>query len=316
MSDAAAARDERRLGRAHARARGAAGHRVVVDRRPVRGARCPPASTPPAWPVCARTRPRRWAGHRPTRSRPPTRSATRRSTPPTTSCSGSSTTCTTSCSSCRCSTAWRPAGGDAGWRRSIVDRVPGRETFHGLGRAGARGARRPVARPPARRPCPARAGPARVGSARAPDPTALATWCGRDTPTLPLLAPALERLLEELPAAGDGLARSERQLLRAVGAGARTPLDAFLADAEQEDARYAGDTIVFTRLERLADRPAPARGRPARRTARADAGRRAGPGRRGRRRAPARPRPLAGRHAPLARRRLALGRGARDVVRG
>jgi hypothetical protein len=139
----------------------------------------------------------------------------------------------------------------------IVDRVPGRETFHGLGElepeelADLWPDRRPI--DPAQLALAQRA----WAALRAPDPTALVALAREGTPTLPLLGPALERLLEELPDAGDGLARSERQLLRAVGAGARTPLDAFAADAEQEEARHAGDTTVFARLDRLAAGPHP-----------------------------------------------------------
>ena len=139
----------------------------------------------------------------------------------------------------------------------IVDRVPGRETFHGLGElepeeiADLWPDRRPI--DPAQLALAQRA----WAALREPDPTALAALVHEGTPTLPLLGPALERLLEELPDAGDGLARSERQLLRAVGAGARTPLDAFDADAEQEEARHAGDTTVFARLDRLAAGPHP-----------------------------------------------------------
>src|SRR5262249_1806803 len=39
-------------------------------------------------------------------------------------------------------------------------------------------------------------------------PTTLAEWAKRDTPQLPFLAAALRRLLEELPAPGDGLSRT------------------------------------------------------------------------------------------------------------
>lgn len=134
----------------------------------------------------------------------------------------------------------------------VVDRFPGRDPFHGLGELEPAELvdlwpdRRPI--DPAQLALAQRA----WAAVREPDPNALAALVREGTPVLPLLAPALERLLEELPDAADGLARSERQLLRAVGAGARTPLDAFEADAAQEEARHAGDTTVFARLDRLA----------------------------------------------------------------
>jgi hypothetical protein len=68
---------------------------------------------------------------------------------------------------------------------------------------------------------------------------------------LPYLAPALWRLLEELPSTRNGLARSERHLLEAVAAGARTPADAFVASMAAEEAPFMGDTTAFDRLEGL-----------------------------------------------------------------
>ena len=54
------------------------------------------------------------------------------------------------------------------------------------------------------------------------------------------------------PAPRDGLARTERQLLAAVAAGARTRERAFVAAAAKEEAPFLGDTIAFDRLEELA----------------------------------------------------------------
>ena len=101
-------------------------------------------------------------------------------------------------------------------------------------RARARGARR-VGRLPRHRP--ARARPRRRRAAT--------SGC-RSSP------PALRRLLEELPGARDGLARTERQLLAAVAAGARTREQAFVAAAANEEAPFLGDAIAFERLEELA----------------------------------------------------------------
>src|SRR5690348_14599868 len=64
---------------------------------------------------------------------------------------------------------------------------------------------------------------------RAPDPTAIGALLDTHTAALPHLTPALRRLLEELPAVGDGLSRTERQALEAIAAGARTPHEIFVA---------------------------------------------------------------------------------------
>jgi hypothetical protein len=87
---------------------------------------------------------------------------------------------------------------------------------------------------------------------RGEDPRALARAAATPDERLPYLAPALRRLLEELPGTRDGLGRTERQLLEAVGAGARTREQAFLASMAAEDAPFMGDTIAFDRLEALA----------------------------------------------------------------
>ena len=74
---------------------------------------------------------------------------------------------------------------------------------------------------------------------------------------LPFVAPALRRLLEELPGAHDGLARTERQLLAAIAAGARTREQAFIGAAASEEAPFLGDATAFERLEELAAGPQP-----------------------------------------------------------
>jgi hypothetical protein len=86
---------------------------------------------------------------------------------------------------------------------------------------------------------------------RGGDPRALARAAATPDERLPYLAPALRRLLEELPGTRDGLGRTERQLLEAVAGGARTPVDAFLASMAAEEAPFMGDTIAFDRLAEL-----------------------------------------------------------------
>jgi hypothetical protein len=69
-----------------------------------------------------------------------------------------------------------------------------------------------------------------------------------DTDALPYLAPALHRLLEER----QPLSRTKRQLLAAVAEGATTPIEAFVANQEREDAVFLGDAWAFRSLHELA----------------------------------------------------------------
>ena len=77
---------------------------------------------------------------------------------------------------------------------------------------------------------------------QAPEPTALAEWATRPSAHLPFVAPALRRLLEELPAPADGLSRTERSVLQTIAAGARTPPASFVAAQRLEEAPFLGDT--------------------------------------------------------------------------
>jgi hypothetical protein len=86
---------------------------------------------------------------------------------------------------------------------------------------------------------------------RGGDPVELARAAATPDERLPYLAPALRRLLEELPGTRDGLGRTERQLLAAVAEGARTREQAFLASMAAEEAPFMGDTIAFERLDGL-----------------------------------------------------------------
>ena len=99
---------------------------------------------------------------------------------------------------------------------------------------------------------------------RQPDPSALAAAAQKDHPGLPFLRPALIRLLEELPAPGDGLSGTERRALQAIAAGAATPAAAFLAEQDLETAPFLGDAWFFRALAGLAPaRPGWSRPRPA-----------------------------------------------------
>jgi len=92
---------------------------------------------------------------------------------------------------------------------------------------------------------------------REPDPRAVESLVRTDSPALPFLRTALARLLEELPSARDGLARSERQLLEALAGGATSLGDLLIASFDQEEAPFLGDTWLVERLDRLARGPRP-----------------------------------------------------------
>jgi DNA-binding transcriptional MerR regulator len=132
-----------------------------------------------------------------------------------------------------------------------VDSFPGRPTFQGLGELEAEeleslwAARRPVTDE--------LTALARRGwqAVRAPEPSAIERFLDGDTTALPFLAPALRRLLEELPDRRAGLARSERQLLEPLLDGARTPGQLFVASREREEAPFDGDAWAWRRLSEL-----------------------------------------------------------------
>jgi hypothetical protein len=86
---------------------------------------------------------------------------------------------------------------------------------------------------------------------RAPDPQGIHALLDTHTAALPHLGAALRRHLEELPAVGDGLGRVEREALEAIVAGARTPVEVFLAVQHAEEAPFLGDTWMWARLHGL-----------------------------------------------------------------
>jgi hypothetical protein len=97
---------------------------------------------------------------------------------------------------------------------------------------------------------------------RAPDPRRLATLATEDSTELPFLAPALRRLLEELPASGDGLSGTERRALQVIADGAATPAAAFVAAQGLEDAVFIGDAWFYRALTGLGPLVETADGKP------------------------------------------------------
>jgi len=85
---------------------------------------------------------------------------------------------------------------------------------------------------------------------RAPTPEPWQALLGGDLSPLPFLASAVRRMLEELPGR-DGLSRSERQVLSAVGGGITTPPALFVAVQRTEQAAFMGDWSFFGLLDGL-----------------------------------------------------------------
>jgi hypothetical protein len=87
---------------------------------------------------------------------------------------------------------------------------------------------------------------------RAPTPQALHELVLTRTPALPDLGPALRRQLEQLPATTDGLARTERQTLQVIAAGAVTRSEIFLDATALDDPPFMGDAPFWAWLDGLA----------------------------------------------------------------
>jgi hypothetical protein len=83
------------------------------------------------------------------------------------------------------------------------------------------------------------------------DPSSITTLLEEKTSALPYLAPALRRHLEEFPAVGTGLSRSEREALTAIDKGHTTPVAAFLEVAKLQESIFLGDIVFYSYLERL-----------------------------------------------------------------
>ena len=133
----------------------------------------------------------------------------------------------------------------------VIGSFPGKPSFAGLGELTA--SELETLWPSRRRAEPAALQAAAIAwpAVQAPEPTALAEWATRESTHLPFLAPALRRLLEELPAPTDGLSGTERRALEVIAGGARTPPAAFVAAQRLEDAPFLGDTWFYRTLSTL-----------------------------------------------------------------
>jgi hypothetical protein len=140
---------------------------------------------------------------------------------------------------------------DAAPELIVIGAFPGKPSFAGLGELTA--SELETLWPSRRRAAPAelQAATDAWAAVQAPEPTALAEWANGEAAHLPFLAAALRRLLEELPAPGDGLSRTERSALQTIAAGARTPPAAFVAAQRLEDAPFLGDAWFYRALSAL-----------------------------------------------------------------
>lgn len=139
----------------------------------------------------------------------------------------------------------------------VIDRFPGIERFVGLGQLTAEQLRSLWdGRQPVTADTLALAQTA-WAAFRAPEPTHLERVIGGDTAALPLLAAALRRHLEQFPAVGSGLARTERTIMELIAAGVDTPVELFLADQAREASPFLGDTTFWSYIARLGEGAAP-----------------------------------------------------------
>jgi len=133
-----------------------------------------------------------------------------------------------------------------------IGEFPGFEPFHGLGQLEADqlssllGTREHVSRDQIS--LGVRAWRAFTSS----DPTDLATLAASDGGPLPFLPGALRRLIEDYPAVGTGLPRTERQILELLAAGPMSPGQLFVGGQRREERTFMGDTTFWRRMLDLA----------------------------------------------------------------
>jgi Domain of unknown function (DUF1835) len=89
---------------------------------------------------------------------------------------------------------------------------------------------------------------------RSPDPSPLGAVASA-TAALPVLGDAARRHLEQFPSVASGVNRTERALLEAVRDGARTPVEAFVAQQRCEERPFLGDATAFDYLLVLGEGP-------------------------------------------------------------
>jgi DNA-binding transcriptional MerR regulator len=133
----------------------------------------------------------------------------------------------------------------------VVGSFPGRPSFAGLGELTAHELETLWPSRRAAEPVALQEAASAWAAFAAEEPTALAERALHETARLPFLAPALRRLLGELPAPADGLSLTERAALEVVATGPHTPPAAFVAVQRREEAPFLGDTWFYRTLAAL-----------------------------------------------------------------
>ncbi len=90
---------------------------------------------------------------------------------------------------------------------------------------------------------------------RQPEPTDWAALLKQDLSALPYLEQAVTRMLQELPDAKTGLARTQHQILLAINDGIKEPRKLFGAIEKMEEAAFMGDWSFWVWLDGLATGP-------------------------------------------------------------
>jgi hypothetical protein len=91
----------------------------------------------------------------------------------------------------------------------------------------------------------------------AADPGDLDTIAAEHFDELPFLAGALRRFIDEYPAIGTGLPRTEQEILSLLADGPRSPHQLFVDMQRREERVFMGDTTFWDRVSALAAGPAP-----------------------------------------------------------
>jgi hypothetical protein len=86
----------------------------------------------------------------------------------------------------------------------------------------------------------------------APDPTGIEGLLDEDTSSLPHLALALRRHLQEFPSTKNGLGRTEQAALERIATGTSEPARLFHEVQAQEERFWLGDSMFWPYLEKLA----------------------------------------------------------------
>ena len=139
----------------------------------------------------------------------------------------------------------------------VIDRFPGVEPFYGLGQLTGAQLASLVGREAPLEPSGLALAQRGWEAFRASDPSALEGFVAQAASGLAFVEPALRRWLEEYPAVGSGLPRSERQVLALLEARPRDPVSLFRAHQGIEEVPFLGDWSFWRRVQELAEGEAP-----------------------------------------------------------